>query len=50
MTVKELITELQKHPADLEVITEGCDCNGHVQSVWLETEVTEEPYVYLRRD
>jgi hypothetical protein len=35
MRVKELIAELQKFDGDLEVITEGCDCDGDVGSVQL---------------
>lgn len=33
MIVKELIIELQKVDQEAEVFTEGCDCNGEVDSV-----------------
>ena len=33
MTVKELISELQKHPDDAKVIIEGCDCYGDANGV-----------------
>lgn len=33
MKVRELISELQKHDSDCDVVTEGCDCCGEVGSV-----------------
>lgn len=36
MTVAELIAELQKHPSDAPVLTEGCDCNGNAVAVTME--------------
>jgi len=33
MKVKHLIVELQKFNPELEVITEGCDCDGDSASV-----------------
>lgn len=36
MKVAELIAELQKHPGDLEVITDGCDCTGEIELVSLQ--------------
>ena len=38
MTVGELIAELQKHPPDAPVLTQGCDCNGNGNAF----KVTEE--------
>ena len=36
MKVAELIKELQKHPGDLEVVMEGCDCVGEIKLVSLQ--------------
>ena len=49
MTVKELIEKLQAVPQDLEVFTEGCDCDGDVGSVAVETAGDSISYVYLYR-
>lgn len=62
MTVAELIAELQKMPADAEVSTEGCDCEGTADGCALVTEYIEyglrgrrrtakldQPYVLITR-
>ena len=53
MTAGELITFLQKVDPDLPVITEGCDCDGSVGSVYIYTlkrKEKDERSVYLCRD
>lgn len=42
MTVAELITELQKHPQDLQVISTGIEDQGDV--AWYATVVVEKAY------
>lgn len=58
LTVRELIAELQKHDLDLLVETEGCDCDGDVGRVTVETHGdypavlgarANTSYVYLNR-
>lgn len=53
MTVAELIEALvairDKHGGDLDIATEGCDCDGSVHSVSVIEYPDEEPYVYLER-
>lgn len=46
MTVSELMDALKKMPPNLEVITEGCDCDGDVTEVVHDT---ENAIVYLKR-
>ncbi len=46
MIVKELIKILQDMPQDAEVITEGCDCYGHVGQVEVEK---DKKMVFLYR-
>lgn len=50
MTVAELIEELKKMPQDIEVYTEGCDCDGDVTKVSVnERLVYGESVAYLHR-
>ena len=52
MTVRELIVLLQKVDPSLSVITQGCDCNGEVGSIYVyvfKGKAGEEKDVYLCR-
>ena len=44
MKVADLIKELSKHPGDLEVITEGCDCTGEIEEVYLRNWVDNDDH------
>lgn len=52
LTVAELIKKLKKLPQDLEVMSEGCDCEGEVNGAVIETLRGSSPkykYVLLTR-
>ena len=56
MNVKELIRQLKKFDGDLEILTQGCDCDGDVGKVEyleynerLDGTGEQRKYVYLRR-
>lgn len=48
MTVKQLIEELKKLDPDLEVQTEGCDCDSSVDMVVVD-EHSGQKFAYLKR-
>ena len=50
-TVGELITELEKYPLGLPVVTAGCDCDGEAASVrHIPARMSGEPeYIYIER-
>jgi len=51
LTVAELITELQKFPADMLVWTEGCDCFGKASGAvrYSDDGIAEHDYVLVTR-
>ena len=52
MLVKHLIRELSKCDPEMQVITEGCDCNGESYAVTINTPSSDEAwpaYVYIER-
>lgn len=47
MTVKEVITELQKYPEDMEVMTKKIDFCGNIGNVWT---VKKDSYGFFGAD
>ena len=54
VTVAQLIVELQKLDGNLEVMTEGCDCDGDAGSIEVANRYKNafnelQPFAYIRR-
>lgn len=50
LTVAELIEQLQKYPADMPVLHEGCDCWGEASGVVAETDSSGDVVLITRHD